>query len=75
MSRSPFGWSYPPGCSGPPEDRIRQCKCGKSEEDHDVDEHDNLEGCAESGCLQFEERVDEPVEDYDQMGKELDAEE
>ena len=19
MSRSPFGWSYPPGCSGPPE--------------------------------------------------------
>lgn len=20
MGRSPFGWSYPPGCSGPPED-------------------------------------------------------
>ena len=32
MSRSIFGWSYPPGCSGPPEDpepftlRYKHCK-------------------------------------------------
>ena len=32
MSRSIFGWSYPPGCSGPPEDvepvvlRCQHCK-------------------------------------------------
>jgi hypothetical protein len=23
MSRSKFGWSYPPGCSGPPEEKER----------------------------------------------------
>lgn len=22
-----FGWSYPPGCSGPPEDSIGPCEC------------------------------------------------
>ena len=29
--RSIFGWSYPPGCSGPPEDYeapVVRCKCG-----------------------------------------------
>ncbi len=25
MSRSIFGWSYPPGCSGPPDDSIPPC--------------------------------------------------
>lgn len=30
MSRSIFGWSYPPGCSGPPEDvEVIQPKCKK----------------------------------------------
>ena len=31
MSRSIFGWSYPPGCSGPPEEPeyvVPRCKCG-----------------------------------------------
>jgi len=29
MSHSPFGWSYPPGCSGPPDDNEGPCDvCG-----------------------------------------------
>ena len=31
MSRSIFGWSYPPGCSGPPDEpeyEQPRCKCG-----------------------------------------------
>jgi len=28
-----FGWSYPPGCSGPPDDGDEVCQvCGKSED-------------------------------------------
>lgn len=69
MSRSVFGWQYPPGCSGPPEDRTtwRVCKCGASEEDHDIDESDNLLGCAKTKCEKFEEaeRPDEPLIDFD----------
>lgn len=26
MARSAFGWSYPPGCSGPPEDPVDEPK-------------------------------------------------
>lgn len=70
--RSPFGWSYPPGCFGPPEYRIvwLMCKCGRSEEDHEI-EDDRLLGCMESNCPKFEEaeREDEPVEDYDLLAK------
>lgn len=80
MSRSVFGWAYPPGCSGAPEDRTawRTCKCGKSEEDHEIDENDNLGGCTESGYVEFEEaeQADEPLVDYDLLAKDdHDAEE
>jgi hypothetical protein len=34
MPHSKFGWSYPPGCSGPPYDDEGPCEiCGKSVED------------------------------------------
>lgn len=71
MSRSVFGWNYPPGCSGPPEDQPRRCKCGKYDEEHDLDEDEELAGCPESGCLRFELdcQADGPVVDYDQMAK------
>lgn len=34
MSRSIFGWSYPPGCSGPPDDDEGPCEvCGLAVDD------------------------------------------
>ena len=36
MSRSMFGWSYPPGCSGTPFDEDYPCQiCGKAVDDCD----------------------------------------
>lgn len=28
MPHNIFGWSYPPGCSGPPDDEPPECFCG-----------------------------------------------
>src|ERR1700720_3365653 len=33
MSRSVFGWSYPPGCSGPPDDEGPCAVCGNGVDD------------------------------------------
>lgn len=34
MRRGIFGWSYPPGCSGPPDDNEGPCQvCGQGEVD------------------------------------------
>lgn len=36
MTRSIFGWSYPPGCSGPPDEPEDCPACGASNLDHCV---------------------------------------
>jgi hypothetical protein len=44
-----FGWSYPPGCSGPPDGPLeRVCVCGCLESDHDEDT--GICGSAVCGC-------------------------
>ncbi len=63
MPRNDFGWSYPPGCSGPPEDHQRRCECGRFEEDHGIDENDNLLGCIETGCEEFKEATPDYMEE------------
>jgi hypothetical protein len=52
MSHSVFGWSYPPGCSGPPDDPPeKSCTCGHSEIEHDFqDESDRLGACLHVNC-------------------------
>ena len=56
-----FGWSYPPGCSGPPDGDDEFCLvCGKSADDcecpeclHPVDCGDgNTRPCGLQGCLE-----------------------
>ena len=50
MSRL-FGWSYPPGCSGPPEDPPeRACNCGHSEVDHEGETDPPSGRCLVDGC-------------------------
>lgn len=40
-----FGWSYPPGCDGPPYDDERRCQsCGEWTDDCICEE------CSECGC-------------------------
>lgn len=53
MPHSIFGWSYPPGCSGPPEDppEIPCETCKHSEFDHDYDDVADVSGrCLADGC-------------------------
>lgn len=49
--RNPFGWSYPPGCSGPPEDAPeRVCVCGHYETDHEGETEPPSGHCLFDGC-------------------------
>lgn len=45
MSRNIFGWSYPPGCSGPPEDDTTCPACGL-----DSELAEDKGGCSCSPC-------------------------
>jgi hypothetical protein len=45
-----FGWSYPPGCSGPPEDDGPCGVCGASVDDCDCPECPTCSGVGDPKC-------------------------
>ena len=51
MPHSKFGWSYPPGCSGPPGEVERACACLCSEMDHEsFEDSKELGQCLNEHC-------------------------
>ena len=57
-----FGWSYPAGCSGPPEGPLEPvCICGHLESDHDPEAGDRCLEC--TVCSKFEPAPEPAVED------------
>ena len=71
-----FGWSYPPGCSGPPDDPPEKpcgtCQC--SESDHDVDESTGELGrCLNESCecKKFTEPPPEPDVEGDALEEQM----
>ena len=53
MSRNIFGWSYPPGCSGPPDEEPGPCtQCGRSEYDCICPECPICESVGDTECYE-----------------------